>query len=183
MFADGILSPISNTLRVNLQASDASHLQCLLSDLDATLHQVKYKVISGHNVAGIALTSLYLRLDLAAWGMTAPKKERRLPQIPQQFTHHFIRGYFDGDGSISVNRTVKREQWKVSIAALSHIMLEQIAQALSKAHIPCSIYNPTNTNIWYLAVGGNQVKRFGQWLYADASRSMARKMERFEQIA
>jgi len=183
LFADGSMSEVSNALRINLKASDASHLQCFLSDLEATSHHVKYKIVSGHKVAGIAVTSKYLRQDLASWGMTMPKKERQLPQIPQRFVHHFVRGYFDGDGSISVNRTEKGELWKASIVAISHIMLEQIAEALSEAHIPCSIYHPTNTNLWYLAVGRNQVKRFGQWLYADASRSMARKRVRFEQIA
>jgi hypothetical protein len=179
LFADGSVSSVSNALRVNLKASDGSQLQCLLSDLDATSHQVKYKVVSGHDVAGIALTSLYLRQDLASWGMTMPKRERQLPLMPQKFVHHFVRGYFDGDGSISVNRTTKREKWKVSIAAISYTMLEQIAAVISKVHILSSIYHPTYLNLWYLAIEGNQVKRFGQWLYTDASRYMARKRERF----
>lgn len=182
LFADGSISEASNTLRVNLKASDAPHLQVFLTDLEATSHQVKYKSVSGHRVAGIAITSKQLRQTLASWGMAVPKKGRQIPQIPQRFLHHFVRGYFDGDGSISVNRTARGELWKATIVALSRTLLEQIAEALANVHIPCSIYNPTNTNLWYLSVGRNQVKRFGQWLNADASRYMTRKRERFEQI-
>jgi hypothetical protein len=182
LFADGSISEVSNALRINLKAADASHLQHFLSDLEATSHQVKYKIVSGHKVAGIAITSKYLRQDLAFWGMTMPKKERQLPQVPQPLLHHFVRGYFDGDGSISVNRTEKGELWKASIVALSRTLLEQIAETLIKVPILCSVYSPANTHLCYLAVGRNQVRRFGQWLYADASRFMARKRERFEQI-
>ena len=182
LFADGSISEVSNALRVNLQASDAAHLQALLTDLEATSHQVRYKVTSGHSVAGIALTSLYLRQDLASWGMTLPKNERPIPPMPHQLKHHFIRGYFDGDGSISVHRTIRREDWKASIASTSHTMVEQIASAISEVAIRYSIYRPTNTNLWCLSIGGNQVKRFGQWLYADASRYLVRKKERFDEL-
>lgn len=40
LFADGSISEVSNALRVNLQASDAAHLQALLRDLEAT--PIKY---------------------------------------------------------------------------------------------------------------------------------------------
>src|SRR5260370_3927320 len=130
LFADGSISEVSNALRVNLQASDAAHLQALLTDLEATSHQVRYKVTSGHSVAGIALTSLYLRQDLASWGMALPNSERQIPPMPQQFKLHFIKAYFDGDGSISVHRTLKREGWKASIVSTSHTMVEQIALAI-----------------------------------------------------
>ncbi len=182
LFADGSISEVSNALRVNLQASDAAHLQALLIDLEATSHQVRYKVTSGHSVAGIALTSLYLRQDLASWGMALPKNERQIPPMPQEFKRHFIRGYFDGDGSISVHRTIKREAWKASIVSTSRWMVEQIASAILEEDIPCSIYSPTNTNLWYLSTGGNQVKRFGRWLYTDASRYLTRKKERFDEL-
>jgi DNA-binding transcriptional regulator WhiA len=182
LFADGSISEVSNALRVNLQASDAAHLQALLMDLETTSHQVKYKVTSGHSVAGIAITSLYLRQDLASWGMAQPKNERQIPPMPQQFKRHFIRGYFDGDGSISVHGTLKREDWKASIVSTSHSMVGQIASAILEVAIPCSIYSPTNTNLWYLSIGGNQVKRFGQWLYTDASRYLTRKKERFDEL-
>lgn len=180
LFADGSMREVSNALRVNLKASDALHLQVFLADLEATSHRVKYKSVSGHKVAGIALTSKYLRQDVAFWGMTLPKKDRHIPSMPPQFVHHFVRRYFDGDGSISVNRALKRVAWKASIVTISRVLLDQIASSISP--IPCSIYNPKNTNFWYLAIGGNQVQRFGQWLYTDASRYMARKRERFEQI-
>jgi hypothetical protein len=61
-------------------------------------------------------------------------------------------------------------------------MVEQIASAILEVAIPSSIYSPTNTNLWYLSIGGNQVKRFGQWLYTDASRYLARKKERFDEL-
>ncbi len=114
--------------------------------------------------------------------MTLPKNQRQMPPISQHLIHHFVRGYFDGDGCISVRRTIKREHWKASIVAISRIMLDQIASTIAQINIPCSIYNPAGTNLWYLAIGGPQVRRFGQWLYIDASRYLARKRERFDEL-
>lgn len=32
------------------------------------------------------------------------KKNLKFPKIPQKFVSHFIRGYFDGDGSINISK-------------------------------------------------------------------------------
>src|SRR5260370_25527011 len=114
--------------------------------------------------------------------MALTKSERKMPPMPQQFKRHFIRGYFDGDGFISVHRTLKREGWKASIVSTSHTMVEQIDLAILEVAIPCSIYSPTNTNLWYLSIGGNQVKRFVRWLYTDTSRYLTRKKESFDEL-
>lgn len=183
LFADGNLSQMNNAIRINLKSDDAAHLQTFLTDLGATSHQVRYKIVAGHSVAGISITSKYLCQDLALWGMATPKDERQVPPMPEQFIHHFVRGYFDGDGSIAVNRSKEQPLWKASIVSASHLLLNQIATIILDAGILCSIYNPTNTSLWYLAVGRNQVKKFGQWLYTDASRYMTRKRARFAQIS
>ncbi len=42
---------------------------------------------------------MYLRL-LALGGMRCKSKKERFPKIPRQYLPDFIRGYFDGDGSV-----------------------------------------------------------------------------------
>lgn len=54
------------------------------------------------HAVSVAFGSEKLYNDLTKWGMTENKLEqpRRLPHLPSDLIHHFIRGYFDGDGSV-----------------------------------------------------------------------------------
>lgn len=85
---------------------------------DSPLYQVK-------------LSSKEACLDLAAYGVV-PRKSKvvALPSLSQNLLPHFLRGYFDGDGSVQVRGSALTAQ----ITSGSRQMLDGIAEYLQSVH-------------------------------------------------
>lgn len=63
-----------------------------------------------HNMAYISLFSKQVFNDLGRYGVVPNKTYilNKLPNIPKDLMRHLIRGYFDGDGSVFLNKTKTR---------------------------------------------------------------------------
>ncbi len=59
--------------------------------------------------------------DLIALGMTSRKSNTlKLPIIPKKYFNHFVRGYFDGDGNVSIPNYIRADRKnKLSITLLA----------------------------------------------------------------
>jgi hypothetical protein len=52
--------------------------------------------------------------DLNNLGCTPAKtKTIRIPILEDELVHHFIRGYFDGDGTVGAYKNLKNSDWKI----------------------------------------------------------------------
>lgn len=82
---------------------------------------------------------------------------------------HFIRGYVDGDGSISwSNQTHRKGHWQLGIIGTKQ-MLEWIKLQLHKHAV--EVGNPSVSparNAFQLVFGGEQIVRILDWLYLDS---------------
>ncbi len=103
LMADGCVSDRARSgalqLHVHLQKSDKGHLQKFHDAIGSSnkIHDCQASVRSSHS-------SDFLCNDLIRWGCT-PRKSLTLEYpagMPCEMDGHFIRGYFDGDGSASV---------------------------------------------------------------------------------
>lgn len=99
--------------------------------------------------------------------------------VPAHLTHHFIRGYFDGDGSFSKTNkpnspyTIKICGTKEFLNGLSnHINYPN--RLLNRRH-----KEKTNNN-YSIEIGGRQqVMAIGKYMYENATVYMERKHERY----
>lgn len=78
-----------------------------------------------------------------------PRKSKiiSLPQIPKKYFHHFVRGYFDGDGHVNFGlhfRKTRNKFTKYLISGFtsgSKVFLQELASRLNKmAHLKGSLY-------------------------------------------
>jgi intein-encoded DNA endonuclease-like protein len=132
---------------------------------------------------GIYLTSKIMFNDLCKLGCV-PRKSLilRFPKIKFELMQHFIRGYFDGDGTVfTYTRKGKRKDYvgiSVGICGTKE-MLHCIA-------IDAPINLPKKDkrkqgNIWYSSISGpNKVLDFYNYLYKDATIWLDRKKNKFE---
>ena len=72
----------------------------------------------------LQIGSKELIADLNKLGITKRKGLTiRLPEIPEQFFKHFIRGYFDGDGSVNLGKYWRKDRntwfWQFSSSFIS----------------------------------------------------------------
>ena len=102
-------------------------------------------------------------------------------QVPNSLLHHFVRGYFDGDGSVSNGKWSKVDIISTPefLTDLQNILKESIGIGITKLN-----YNrkySKEVNIVSLNIGGRlQCMKFKEWLYKDATIFLKRKKEVFD---
>lgn len=101
--------------------------------------------------------------------LTFPTEE----QVPKEFIYDFIRGYFDGDGSISEHN---------GAYLISIIGTENFIKTLSTYFEGGSVLpDKRKNNSWYFSLGGNlQVIKAYHLLYDNKTRFMDRKYQKFQ---
>ena len=104
--ADGYL-PITkgakNRIVISLAPQDKDVLEMIASELsfEGPIHQYQ-SAMEGHEFVSLAFTSQKLREQIEAYGIGNNKtfKLNHLPSLPREYIMDFIRGFFDGDGSV-----------------------------------------------------------------------------------
>jgi len=99
--------------------------------------------------------------------------------IPKKYLNHFIRGYFDGDGCISINSLKEFSMTFVGtkpfLQSLSDIMIDH----LGLNRVKVREFRNHASVCW----GGNlQLKAVHNWLYNDANIFMERKKEIWDKL-
>ncbi len=107
LYADGYQS--GKEITINLKHTDLKHLEKFKKSIEATYPVVIKRNVksNGHisHTASIRIYSPKLCDNLDKKGCTKKKSLTLIyPEfIPQRYERHFIRGYFDGDGSFSID--------------------------------------------------------------------------------
>lgn len=98
--------------------------------------------------------------------------------LPKKYNRHFIRGFFDGDGSISISK--EKGYYTFSIVS-TNLMLDWIHKELD---FMGNIYkDKRREKSYYLNIGGRQqVLKIKNYLYDDAVVFLQRKYDVFSQI-
>lgn len=99
-------------------------------------------------------------------------------QVSRDFISHFIRGYFDGDGCISISKNAKT----FNIAG-TEVFLSGIRDLLFDIGVASKIVKHSNQNISYLRVHSiKDLNRIYYFMYKDCKTFLKRKQEKFERI-
>lgn len=191
IYADGYVT-CSKTgqknVGVTLGRKDRAHLESLREALQASYEIKDYEGNSYGKVieySRLLITSDQLYDDLQSKGvltkksliLTFPKED----VVPAELTHHFIRGYFDGDGSFSYSG--KRDNtYAVKIQGtaefLRHLMIH-----IEKDLVNLSKRWDDDKNSYSLEfMAKNDVIAFGKYIYNNATIYMDRKYKRYEAL-
>jgi hypothetical protein len=135
------------------------------------------------NVEGqcrLAITSKQWINNLQALGITARKSLTMgdvTSNIPRDVQHHFVRGYFDGDGSICHQQY--RNKHRVTMTFRGTV--EFLQGLWSATGLPTGgIYPKTGNGIKSLAFCGRcRMEQLADFMYRDATLFLPRKKDRF----
>lgn len=191
LIADGCISKSAGDLRAfhfNLQRRDGDMVRLLARAIGFSgkirdfIHKKNGKE---YLKTGIDLNNKIFCNSLLALGWNEFKKHDNptlLKRIPPHLIHHFIRGFFDGDGCVS--RTKKRKAYYFTFAG-SHDCLAAIEDIIVNA-LGFKKKGPKkskNCASYRISWNGNlQVSRFADWLYRGATTWMPRKRAKFASI-
>lgn len=103
----------------------------------------------------------------------------KFPDISPLLYPHFIRGYFDGDGSIYINK--QKHRITVTITSTKQFC-EKIKDITEKElGIFCGIYDASCHNgiTKVNSMSGKSAVKFLDWIYKDADLYMERKYNKY----
>lgn len=133
----------------------------------------------------------YRNLDGIAFMIEHNLKERKsldmqFPLIPDEYLPFFIRGYFDGDGSVVLRETKYNTYGQISFTSGSLEFLESLQNKLGSFGIDSRIYpdGRVGNNCSYLRViKRSEIEKLFFFLYADeGSKRLERKYIRFKSL-
>lgn len=198
--ADGNINEKRKTFRIHLQQSDSElvYLYKGLISPDARLFTMKERVVkarngqlvTAHESIGVDINSSKICNDLVNLGFGYNKTyiDLKLPKIDDKLIRHFIRGYFDGDGTISYYYYCKPDsKWKknerirgyASICSKTKTMIEEIANFLKKNNIKSSTCFAKRDKMWILTIPKSQLKKLYDLFYKDSYFYLSRKFNKF----
>lgn len=183
LMADGYVS-YSGTVTCALQCRDKEHLIKFLKSVKANDTEVKFN--SKTKSYSVSLYSVKMAADLTKHGCKQKKSLiLEFPNdVPQDLIHHFMRGYFDGDGCICIDK-INRAIFSVLgtkkfLDKYESILLSYLKREKNKR----THRNAWNKNTEQIQYGGNmQVSKIYKFLYKDANIYLSRKKEKFELIS
>lgn len=186
LFADGCNKDDRHVFSLQLKEEDKYLLEILRYDLGSNkplyFNNLSKKCKTWNDCYTIEFNSKRLTERLSELGCIPRKslllefpKEEHIPRI---YWKHFIRGYIDGDGCISLDK--RRGRLYVSLVSTQNFCCEFANFIKSELDINCSYTAKVNkqkeTTSRVLSINGNlQVVKFLNWLYEDATLYMERK--------
>lgn len=196
LYADGSNCKSKGTITMSLQEEDKDILErirlevgsaCPLEYLDySEKHDFGYNY---KNQYRLKFHSSHMCNSLEEMGMV-PNKSLVLdfPDIAEDLYSHFIRGYFDGDGSVGLYPNSSNPQLKHGILTITSTesfcsrvkkILETQAGVIGGGIYDAACHNGV-TRIY--SIDGKNVLKILEWLYKDADLYLQRKYDRYIQI-
>ena len=185
--ADGSIHKNRNTVAIEIKAEDEKHLHnlCHIMGRDNQVwYRDREKNDKIYRAAAISLEAQSIKIGLQYNFNITPNKSNTLkpPQnIPQEYLHHFIRGYVDGDGSIGWHK--HNNTPRLNVCSGSKEFLEWLAENIKNNVITGNptVREETNRNLYTVEFMGKQVCDILDWLYKDSKPEtrLARKYEKY----
>ena len=124
-------------------------------------------IVSG-KIFSIQINKTEIVRDLMKIGLEPNKSmDMKFPDLPKDFKRHFIRGLWDGDGSIRVtNRTKNNVYWRCDYVCGSKVFIDTLMRTLEDIGIKdIRLYVPPNANAYYLIVELRAIPILFDYLY------------------
>lgn len=190
LYADGYNSLDKSTLSIALQEEDKYILEFMRKELNSEkpLEFLDYsnKYNNGYhykNQYRLTIFNKHICETLNKIGMVQNKSLiLTFPDIDESLYSHFIRGYFDGDGSVSFSESSSNCIVTITSTIEFCSTIKEILK--NTININTGIYNASNKNgiTKVASISGKfQVEKFGQFIYKDANHYLQRKYDKFVQ--
>lgn len=195
LYADGCNSEDRNTIRFQLQEKDIEILEKFNKDIESnrplTFIEHKTKHPTWQNQYTATICSKHMSQQLSALGCHQAKSLSLLfpanNQVPEPYIKHFLRGLWDGDGSISIYNVIRNKKLKPRLCGCLVSTLDicsKISTILKttigvNSHI-CAVNNRQTTTRRLKISGTQQNFKVMSWLYENSSIYLERKYKKFE---
>lgn len=192
LWADGSWSKTAprcsgpNRLTLAQKLSEINHLQLFLNTLEADYPIRRFT--GGYGTAVVAhINSRPLCISLKRLGFARKDQRIHIPPIPPSLLHHFVRGYFDGDGCLSVyqqtvgNTVINKQEWSLTGHPEFITNIRQlIEQNVAVSHrVKIKTYKRTDKAVTLRYGRKSDIVALHDYLYQDATVYLDSKYQQF----
>lgn len=179
--ADGCVQS-TGAISIGLSARDSEHLENI-KNIMAPTYKLRFystkKNDKKYPACSLTFGSKYVYQKLISLGVHERKtKNFDMPKIAAGFERHFLRGYFDGDGSIyKIN---KKYSWQICILG-TQSFLTSMNEIICK-ELNLSRRGPrecTGKGVWEIKYGAYDSFKICEWLYNPSELRLERKYNRY----
>lgn len=174
-------------LRMELMFEDKYILEQMALDLESDLKPKEYyndtSSFEGYNkpkhTAYIMFSSKKMGEDLVKLGVVPNKTLilKSLPSIPDNLMKHFIRGYFDGDGSVYLTKdnTIKTAFYGTHdfINSIQDFLIKELDLTKKK------ITDQKEANVSFVGMAKQESEKLYHYMYDEATIFLNRKYEKY----
>ncbi len=163
LYSDGYISESSYIVSISLNKKDRSVLDKINSVLcpDNILREVR-------NQIELKITSKEFYDNMLKHGMLPNKTYKNCKiKIPIELLHHFVRGYFDGDGTVFYDGNF----FRFNIASIKEKLIQDFSEIFNQAGIYSSINKETREGKFLLRPNSKEYETY----YKDMFRVIVRR--------
>lgn len=185
--SDGSISSSDNHIKLGLSKKDREILERIRQEVQIENEINEYTTTSGFEVVELRWSSKKHKEALAKYTITPRKTFTLMPPVnlPYKYWIDYIRGYFDGDGSIIHLNT---GAWRWSVCCATPNILEWIVNYFyNEYNIPkVKIQydkDHGNQGLYQIQYSTNSTKKIHSILYTSSTLYLQRKKDKFDEIA
>lgn len=193
LMADGYNHEDKSTICLRLQAEDLEILEKFKNFLksNAPIYTITRITPVTHlktEHREVRVNSVYLSRQLAKLGCMQGKTYKLCypKDVPLEMTNHFIRGYFDGDGCLSITnrndrKNVNSKKYQFTITGKHDVLIEMQNRIISSTGIKkTAIQVRKDSFAQVLRYGGfNNILKIMKYLYKNATIYLKRKHDKY----
>lgn len=182
--SDGTIDKKNNRIKVGLSSVDKDFLIMIKKELEYEGDILDYQTSNGFNVSELTFTSQQIKKDLAKYNIVPNKTfTYTFPEnLNKKYWIDFIRGYFDGDGSVSIAGP-HAIRWQ--ICAANKQVLEKIIDffyeeySIEKVSI---LVQMKEHPLYYFQYSTTATKKIFSILYKENCLKLPRKYFKFKEL-
>lgn len=180
--ADGCVYAKDNAIKLTLASVDREFLETIRKELGAQAPIQDYVTKDGYENSTLKFSSYQIKQDFTRYNII-PNKTYSFTfplRLQPQYYRDFIRGYFDGDGSISTAGSSKL-RWQV--CSHEKDVLEKIVEFFYGHGIErVSIQKYSAKNLYYIQYSTTSARKIYDVLYYQNCLCLPRKYEKFQSL-
>lgn len=181
--SDGTIRKDSNSIKLTLAEKDSEILYKIKDELSYKGEVKHYQDSKGYENATLTFTSKEIKEDLAKYNIVPSKTFTfSFPKnLKKEYWKDFIRGYFDGDGSIS---SAGKSAIRAQICSAQKETLETIVNYLEE----CGIQKPSIQiaqrvkPLYYFQYSSTRTRQFFSVIYYENCLCLKRKYNKFIEL-
>lgn len=186
-YADGCYSKSNGLDRITLSMNDKEMIESMAEIIcpSRKIYVQKSKKIEHAEGYSIINRNPNVINQFKNWGITYRKSlSLSLPKNFQYDIRHFIRGLFDGDGSVYNSSVFKDKIYKgVSITTGSEVFSHEIVELMSNYNINFQVNKDSRHQAYYLRLNKQkEISKLKHFMYDDSKWYLQRKFVKFDDI-